>query len=82
MSYEQNHIESRLRTLKREFQILHDMLTGPNTRGFGWDNVRKCVTAKNDVWDGYVHVRVHYIVYYYTLSFLTFHIIYSTSCFA
>uniref|UniRef100_A0A2N9IVH8 Myb/SANT-like domain-containing protein n=1 Tax=Fagus sylvatica TaxID=28930 RepID=A0A2N9IVH8_FAGSY len=48
------HIESRLRTLKREFQILHDMLTGPNTSGFGWDNVRKCVTAENDVWDAYV----------------------------
>uniref|UniRef100_A0A2N9ISI0 CCHC-type domain-containing protein n=1 Tax=Fagus sylvatica TaxID=28930 RepID=A0A2N9ISI0_FAGSY len=48
------HVESRLRTLKREFQILHDMLTGPNTIGFGWDNVRKCVTVENDVWDAYV----------------------------
>ena len=76
------HIESRLRTLKREFQILHDMLTGPNTSGFGWDSVRKCVTTENDVWDAYVQVRVHYIVYYYTLSFLIFYIIYSTSCFA
>uniref|UniRef100_A0A2N9H846 Myb/SANT-like domain-containing protein n=1 Tax=Fagus sylvatica TaxID=28930 RepID=A0A2N9H846_FAGSY len=26
----------------------------PNTSGFGWDNVRKCVTAENDVWDAYV----------------------------
>ncbi|XP_030941092.1 uncharacterized protein At2g29880-like [Quercus lobata] len=48
------HIESRLRTLKREFQVIHEMLTGPNTSGFGWDTVRKCVTAENDVWDAYV----------------------------
>ena len=42
-------IESRLRTLKREFQVIHEMLIGPNTSGFGWDTMRKCVTAKNDV---------------------------------
>nr|POF25351.1 uncharacterized protein CFP56_32593 [Quercus suber] len=48
------HIESRLRILKREFQVIHEMLIGPNTSGFGWDTVRKCVTAKNDVWDAYV----------------------------
>ena len=51
------HIESRLRTLKREFQVIHEMLTGPNTSGFGWDTVRKCVTAENDVWDAYVQVK-------------------------
>ncbi|KAK4591755.1 hypothetical protein RGQ29_016269 [Quercus rubra] len=48
------HIESRLRTLKREFQVIHEMLIGPNTSGFGWDTMRKCVTAENDVWDAYV----------------------------
>ena len=56
------HIESRLRTLKREFQVIHEMLTGPNTSGFGWDTTRKCVTAKNDVWDAYVQVKVHYLI--------------------
>ena len=45
---------SRLRTLKREFQVIHEMLTRPNTSGFGWDTMRKCVTAENDVWDAYV----------------------------
>ncbi|KAM4070844.1 hypothetical protein ACB094_11G015300 [Castanea mollissima] len=24
------------------------MLTGPNTSGFGWDTMRKCVTIEND----------------------------------
>ncbi|KAK4558151.1 hypothetical protein RGQ29_007779 [Quercus rubra] len=54
------HIESRLRTLKREFQVIHEMLTGPNTSGFGWDIMRKCVTVENDEWDAYVqsHKRV------------------------
>ena len=48
------HIESRLRTLKREFQVIHERLTGPNISGFGWDILRKCVAAENDVWDAYV----------------------------
>ena len=51
------HIESRLRTLKREFQVIHEMLTGPNTSGFGWDIMRKCVTVENDEWDAYVQVK-------------------------
>ena len=42
------HIESRMRTLKREFQIIHEILTRPNTSGFGWDNVRKYVIVEND----------------------------------
>ena len=28
-------IESRMRTLKREFQVIHEILTRPNTSGFG-----------------------------------------------
>ena len=56
------HIELRLRTLKREFQVIHEMLTGPNTSGFGWDTMRKCVTIENDVWDTYVQVKVHHLI--------------------
>ena len=56
------HIESRLRTLKREFQVIHEMLTGPNTSGFGWDTMRKCVTVENDVWEAYVQVKVHHLI--------------------
>ncbi|KAK2653535.1 hypothetical protein Ddye_013391 [Dipteronia dyeriana] len=40
------HIESRmktLKTLKTHFQIVHDMLTGPNYSGFGWDIEKKTI---------------------------------------
>ena len=42
------HIESRMRTSKREFQVIYEILTRPNTSGFGWDNVRKYVIVEND----------------------------------
>ena len=51
------HIESRLKTLKKEFQIVHAMLCDPDASGFGWDNVRKCVVAEDAVWQAYVQVN-------------------------
>jgi hypothetical protein len=51
------HIESRLKTLKKDFQVIHAMLCGPNASGFGWDNVRKCVVAEDAVWQAYVQVK-------------------------
>jgi hypothetical protein len=51
------HIESRLKTLKRDFQVIHAILCGPDTSGFGWDNVRKCVVAE-DVWQAYVPSKI------------------------
>nr|POE94917.1 hypothetical protein CFP56_71674 [Quercus suber] len=38
------------------------MLTRPNTSGFGWDILRKCVVAENDVWDAYVQLKVHHLI--------------------
>ncbi|PKI68877.1 hypothetical protein CRG98_010732 [Punica granatum] len=38
------HIKSRLKTLKREWAIVYDMML--NTSGFRWDSTRKMVTAK------------------------------------
>ncbi|XP_031374651.1 uncharacterized protein LOC116189224 [Punica granatum] len=46
------HIESRLKTLKREWAIVYDMML--NTSGFGWDSTWKMVTAEDDVWETYV----------------------------
>ncbi|KAL5564342.1 hypothetical protein UlMin_027506 [Ulmus minor] len=48
------HIESRMKTLKTNFHIVHDMLTGPNYSGFGWDSERKTVTAEKHVCDAYL----------------------------
>ena len=43
------NVELRLKTLKREFQVVHAMFSGPHASGFGWDNVRKCVVALDTV---------------------------------
>ncbi|KAK2662443.1 hypothetical protein Ddye_001017 [Dipteronia dyeriana] len=44
-----------MKTLKTHFQIVHDMLTGPNCSGFGWDIEKKTVTVEKPVWDAYIH---------------------------
>ncbi|XP_057778464.1 uncharacterized protein At2g29880-like isoform X3 [Salvia miltiorrhiza] len=48
------HIESRIKTLKKDFHIVYDMVNGNNTSGFGYDADKKCVTAEKDVWDAYI----------------------------
>ncbi|GER47433.1 DNA-binding storekeeper protein-relatedtranscriptional regulator, partial [Striga asiatica] len=48
------HIESRIKTLKRDFNIVYDMLNGPNTSGFGMDPIKKCIVAEKAVWDSYL----------------------------
>ncbi|XVF83706.1 hypothetical protein PTKIN_Ptkin16aG0512600 [Pterospermum kingtungense] len=41
------HIESRIKTLKKEWAIVYDMVKGDNTGGFGWDSERNMVTAED-----------------------------------
>jgi hypothetical protein len=53
------HIESRLKTLKREFQVVHAILCGPDANGFGSDNLKKCVVAEDAVWQAYVQVNLN-----------------------
>ncbi|KAL5549126.1 hypothetical protein UlMin_004357 [Ulmus minor] len=48
------HIESRMKTLKAKFYVVHEMLTGPSCSGFGWDSYRKMVTAEKPIWDAYL----------------------------
>ena len=50
------HIKSRLKTWKKHFVIMHDMILGSNTSGFGWDPEKCIVTCPDDVWDAYVKV--------------------------
>ncbi|XP_031127707.1 uncharacterized protein At2g29880-like [Ipomoea triloba] len=47
------HIESRVKTLKKEWTVVHDLFTNNNS-GFGWDDEKKMVTAEDDVWDSYI----------------------------
>ncbi|KAL7600923.1 hypothetical protein Lser_V15G23014 [Lactuca serriola] len=48
------HIKSRMKTWKNHFNIVHDMVYGTNTSGFGWDTNKCCVTADAEVWDEYI----------------------------
>lgn len=50
------HIESRIKTMKKDFNIVYDMVHGQNTSGFGYDIDKKCVTVEKDVWDTYLQV--------------------------
>ncbi|KAM7250974.1 hypothetical protein ACFE04_022857 [Oxalis oulophora] len=51
------HIESRVKTLRKDWSIVYDMLHASNTytnnKGFCWDTSRKVVFADNSVWDAY-----------------------------
>ncbi|GKB67750.1 putative reverse transcriptase domain-containing protein [Tanacetum coccineum] len=51
------HIKFRLKTLKGNFGVMHDMVLGSSTSGFGWDPDKCVVVAPNDVWDAYIFKR-------------------------
>lgn len=50
------HIKSRLKTLRANFSILHNMLAGKHASGFTWDRENCRVTANDQVWDDYIRV--------------------------
>ena len=50
------NIWSRLRTLKKQWHAIHDLIYGPNASDFGWDPLNKCVEAEVAVWEEYVKV--------------------------
>ncbi|CAI9266214.1 unnamed protein product [Lactuca saligna] len=47
-------IKSRMKTWKNHFNIVHDMVYGINTSGFGCDTDKCCVTTNAEVWDEYI----------------------------
>ncbi|XP_040944117.1 uncharacterized protein At2g29880-like isoform X2 [Gossypium hirsutum] len=49
------NIESRIMLLKRDWSIVYDMLNGQNNSGFGWDEHRQLVVAKDAVWNSYLN---------------------------
>ncbi|XXG54444.1 hypothetical protein AAC387_Pa03g2319 [Persea americana] len=48
------HIDSRIKTMKKDFRIVYDMLNGENYSGFGWDLHKNVVVAEDEVWNAYV----------------------------
>ena len=45
------HIESKSKLMKKDWTIVHDMLSGSYTSGFGYDSVQHCVVAEDQVWE-------------------------------
>ncbi|KAK9153315.1 hypothetical protein Sjap_000795 [Stephania japonica] len=50
------HIESRVKTLKKDWTTVHDILTGARhgCSGFGYDNGTNTIVASDDVWVDYI----------------------------
>ncbi|MBA0574878.1 hypothetical protein Golob_024265 [Gossypium lobatum] len=48
------NLESRIRTLKRDWAIVYDMLYGKNNSDFGWDEHRQFVVAEYVAWNSYI----------------------------
>ncbi|XP_017627131.1 uncharacterized protein LOC108470371 [Gossypium arboreum] len=49
------NLESMIRTLKKDWTIVYDMLSGKNNSGFGWDEHRQLVIAEDAVWNSYIN---------------------------
>ena len=60
----QPHVHSRLRHLKGIYNIVHDMVVGSCTSGFGWDPETKSVVAEKEVWKAYVKVRLFNLIFF------------------
>ncbi|MBA0721351.1 hypothetical protein Golax_008904 [Gossypium laxum] len=43
------NLESRIRTLKRDWEIVYNMFSGKDNSEFGWDKHRQMVVAKDVV---------------------------------
>ncbi|XP_019054140.1 PREDICTED: uncharacterized protein LOC104602427 [Nelumbo nucifera] len=52
------HIESRVKHMKRQYAAICEMLS-PSCSGFGWDDVKKCITCKDEVFNGWVKSHPH-----------------------
>ncbi|GJZ23331.1 Myb/SANT-like domain, harbinger transposase-derived nuclease domain protein, partial [Tanacetum coccineum] len=53
------NIESKVKTMKKDWQTVYDMVYGSSTSGFGWDESNKLLTASNDVWNDYINVKAN-----------------------
>lgn len=60
------HIESRIRTMKKDWQAVYDML---HSSGFGCDEENNCATTDAPgVWDSYILVSFYVIIVFNILA--------------
>ncbi|KAJ8423034.1 hypothetical protein Cgig2_021926 [Carnegiea gigantea] len=50
----QPHVHSRLQHFKGIYNVVHDMVVGSCTSGFGWNPETKSVVVEKEVWKAYV----------------------------
>ncbi|KAH1121844.1 hypothetical protein J1N35_005004 [Gossypium stocksii] len=53
------NLESRIKTLKMDWSIIYDMLSRKDNNGFGWDEHRQLVVAKDAVWNSYINKPIN-----------------------
>ncbi|MBA0786849.1 hypothetical protein Gotri_024928 [Gossypium trilobum] len=51
------NLESRIRTLERDWATVYDMFSGKDNSSFGWDEHRQMVVAEDAVWNSYISER-------------------------
>ncbi|CAI9259956.1 unnamed protein product [Lactuca saligna] len=54
---DKTHIESRIKTMKKDWQVVYDMVNGTDISGFGYDSSIHSVTAEPTVSDSYIQDR-------------------------
>ncbi|KAG8478688.1 hypothetical protein CXB51_028509 [Gossypium anomalum] len=62
------NLESKIRTLKRDWSIIYDMLSGKNNSGFGWDEHRQLVVAEDASYKEAAQFRHRSFPYYDQLT--------------
>ncbi|MFQ6634630.1 hypothetical protein Gotur_010915, partial [Gossypium turneri] len=62
------NLESRIRTLKRDWSIVYDMLSGKTNSGFGWDEHRQLVVAEDASHEEAGQFKHHNFPYYDQLT--------------
>ncbi|MBA0637815.1 hypothetical protein Godav_024705 [Gossypium davidsonii] len=67
------NLNSRIRTLKRDWAIVYDILSGKDNSDFGSDEHRQFVVVKDAVWNSYIKAnqfRHHRFPYYDQLTII------------
>ncbi|KAH1081294.1 hypothetical protein J1N35_021055 [Gossypium stocksii] len=49
-----HNLESSIKTWKKDWAIVYDILKGKDNSGFGWDEHRHMVVAQDAVWNSYI----------------------------